>query len=122
MSRFEELGPLEEALRQALQREEPPLGFEARVLGKLDEQALAPSWRERLGAWLNPLPQRRAAWAAALCLLIVSGVVVERERERRIEGEAAKEKLLLALRVTGSQLRAVHEQVREATEDSTIAP
>jgi hypothetical protein len=49
--------------------------------------------------------------------MVVAGVHYEHERQERIEGEAAKAKLMQALRVTGTQLQAVREKVLESAGD-----
>lgn len=112
---------LDDELRNALRREAPPTGFEARLMARL---AAEPKRATGLGRWLRlpawhlPL-MTRLAFTAALCLMVIAGVHYERERQERIEGEAAKVKLMQALRVTGTQLQAVHEKVRELSEDDS---
>jgi negative regulator of sigma E activity len=110
MNRFED------ELRNALRREDPPEGFEARVLARAAAEPRPQSAWERLWGWFRMPVVARAAMAGALCLLVVMGVQYERrQRLERIRGEAAKQQLLLALRVTGSSLRAVHDKVREVS-------
>lgn len=112
MNRFED------ELRNALRREQPPEGFEARLLARVaaepaPQSAWAKVWAS-LTEWFRAPVMARAAMAGALCLLVVLGVQYEqRQRLERVRGEAAKRQLLLALRVTGSNLRAVHDKVRE---------
>lgn len=110
---------LDDELRNALRREEPPAGFEARLMARL---ASEPKQATGFARWFRLPDMRlplmtRMAFAAALCLVVVAGVHFERERQERVEGEAAKAKLMQALRVTGKQLQAVHEKVRESTGD-----
>lgn len=118
---------LDDELRNALRREAPPAGFEARLLARLSAESQPKSGFAR---WFR-LPDihlplmTRWAFAAAVCLVVVAGVHFEFERQERVqqervEGEAAKDKLMLALRVTGTQLQAVHEKVRELNEDSSL--
>lgn len=112
MNRFED------ELRKALRREEPPAGFSARVLARAaSEPGPETAWarmRERMTSWFRAPVFARAAMAGALCLLVVLGVNYEqRQRIERVRGETAKRQLLLALRVTGSSLRAVHDKLRE---------
>lgn len=110
---------LDDELKNALRREAPPEGFEARLMARL---ASEPKREMGLARWFK-LPDlrmplmTRLAFSAALCLMVVAGVRFERERQERVEGEAAKAKLMQALRVTGTQLQAVHEKVRESTAD-----
>jgi negative regulator of sigma E activity len=107
---------LEDELRNALRREEPPEGFAARVLARAaaaPEPRRARAWT-RLTGWFRAPVFARAAMAGALCLVVVLGVHYEqRQQLERVRGEAAKRQLLLALRVTGSSLRAVHDKVHE---------
>lgn len=106
-------------LRSAMRREEAPLGFEARLMARLAAEQRRESV---LARWLKlpllPLPtMSRWAFMAMLCLVVVAGVQYERDRQERIEGQAAKVKLMQALRVTGSQLQAVRERVLESSVD-----
>jgi negative regulator of sigma E activity len=57
----------------------------------------------------------RLAFTAVVCLMVVAGVQYERERQERIEGEAAKVKLMQALRVTGTQLQALRGRVMDSS-------
>ncbi len=110
-------------LKGALRREEPPAGFEARLLTRL---ASEPKREAALARWLQ-LPlfhfpvMTRLAFACVLCLMVVAGVRYGRERQERIEGEAAKAKLMQALRVTGTELQAVREKVLESSSDGSSA-
>jgi negative regulator of sigma E activity len=123
MSRFDDELPdplqdrLNAELRNALRREEPPLGFEARLMARLSSE----SERETgLARWFKlPLLRfpmmTRLAFTAVVCLMVVAGVQYERERQERIDGEAAKAKLMQALRVTGTQLQAVRGRVMDSS-------
>ena len=118
---------LDDELKNALHREAPPSGFEARLLARL---AAEPQPKARLAGWFR-LPDLRLplmtrwAFAAALCLVFVAGFHFEAERRERVQqervvGEAAKDQLMLALRVTGTQLQIVHDKVRGLNEDSSL--
>jgi len=54
---------------------------------------------------------RWAAAAVAVVLVLTAGSLGYRERMRRAEGEKAREQVLLALRLTGSELRGVQERL-----------
>jgi hypothetical protein len=119
MSRLDDR--LTDELRKVLRRQEPPTGFEERVLARVSLQ----SKRETgLAGWFR-LPAMRlplmARWAAtaALCLVVAAGVHYENERQERIQGEAAKVKLMQALRVAGTELQAVREKVMESSGNRT---
>lgn len=101
---------LEDELRQALRREEPPAGFAERVAARAAQQKeREPWWAALVGALSRP-PWRWAT-ALAMCLLILAGVTYQRERQRRAEGERAKEQLLLALQITSNKLQMAQEHV-----------
>lgn len=105
---------LEDELRQSLKREEPRAGFAERVMARIAAEREPETFWARFTSWFNAAPLARAGLAAALCLTAVLGVQYEHQRQERERGEAAKRQLLIALRVTGSQLRAVRDKVREA--------
>ena len=119
MSRLDD--QFSDELKQALRREDPPVGFEARLLARLSAE---PKGETGLARWFHlPLFQMplmtRWAFTAVVCLIVVAGVQYERERQERIEGQAAKVKLMQALRVTGIQLQAVREKVMESSDVRT---
>jgi len=99
---------MDDELRIALRREEPPEGFADRVLQR---------------AARGPLEQRQASrpflrWAAAAAVVaaLAGGFqyrAVQQAREERIKGEAAKEQVVQALRIAGSKLHLVQAKIRE---------
>lgn len=108
---------LEENLRQALGRVEPPAGFADRVLVRVAREQNPR--RTRSNFWLSLFGMGGLRWAAAsaLCVLVAaSGALYERDVQRR-RGEAAKEQLMVALRITGSKLQIAEKSLREL--DST---
>jgi len=88
---------LEEQLRAALQRKEPPAGFRDRVVRAARERS----------------PWRRVA-AAAVLMAVLGGTTVRYVEQRR-EGERAKEQVLQALRITSHQLRDTREQIHDVS-------
>lgn len=107
--------PFEEELKKALARREPGDEFVGRVLAKVETKR-ASTVETGQFAW-------GAAWwrfASAVVLLaavLISGLAY-RQHERLVKGEAAKSQLLLAMRITGSQLRQAQLRVKkiESTE------
>lgn len=98
----------DDALREALRREDPGPEFTARVLARAAAtQPAKASW------WFWPLRMRWVAACALACLLVVGGSVEYRERQTRLEGERAKKQLVLALRIAGTKLNLVREKVEE---------
>jgi type VI protein secretion system component VasF len=93
--------PFDADLKKALARVEPPDGFTERLATRI--AALPPRRR-------TPVYWRWAAVAAAAAVLF-SGVSYEHERQMR--GEAAKEKLLLAMRITSSKLQQAQQRIEE---------
>lgn len=119
----------ENELKSALHRQEAPPGFADRVLARAAEQD-APranqTWRD---SWRRPFAWpfqsgmlvRWAAVGAVCAALIVGGIAgglhyrnVQRERAC---GEAAKERLLLALRIAGSKLQLAKTRVDQINSD-----
>ena len=98
---------LEDELRNAMRREEPPEGFAERVLA----QAAA----TKQSVWAGAFAWRRLRWAlaGALCLaLVVAGIEYRQAQEERARGEAAKEQLMLALRITAGKLQFVQSKIQ----------
>jgi hypothetical protein len=97
---------LEQELRNAMRREDPPEGFVDRLLARAGEP-------ER-NAWKRILAWRSLRWAmaGAVCLLFAAATVEYRHlRQERARGEAAKEQLMLALRIAGSKLQIAQSRV-----------
>ena len=107
--------PFEEQLKQAMARREPSPDFTARVLASVKREQLQSAevhrWR-----WFAGRRSWRLAGAMA-ALLIMSGSAFYQRHERALRGEAAKEKLLVAVRIAGVKLRHAHRQVLETEED-----
>ncbi|MFP5227961.1 MAG: hypothetical protein ACLGXA_10050 [Acidobacteriota bacterium] len=94
----------ERELREHLRARSAPEGFADRVMARVPQRAPRRGW----------LGLGTPVWRWAVAALLVMGMVVgglERERQQRIEGERAREQVLLALRITGSTLRDVQQKV-----------
>jgi hypothetical protein len=87
---------LDDELRFALRRVEPSPDFAGRVL-----------------AGAKPPRTQRSWWpvAIAAALMMAAGLDYEHERRLRVEGELAKERVMLALQITGSKLQHVKEKL-----------
>jgi hypothetical protein len=103
MTRFEE------QLKEALARQDPPGDFNARVLAAVEERRV----RSSTGVWRG-----WARWAhswqvapALAALLVLSLGAIYQEHQRIARGEAAKEKLLIAMRVAGAKLHEARDRV-----------
>ena len=93
---------IDQELRKALERREPPEGFAGRVMARLPAQRRRP-WR---------------AAAAVAAIAFVSGGAYEYDRARRVRHEAAivKEQLAYALGVTSEKLQEVQQKVMKKGE------
>lgn len=106
----------EDALRNALRREEAPDSFAANVFARVAQQESAA--RER-GQWFRffrflsqPLIRWVAVAAVAICL-IAGSLYYRNLRRERADGEAAKQQLMLALRIAGNKLQLAKTKVHE---------
>jgi len=108
------MNPFDEELKRALQRVDPPAGFADRVLARTaraerKNHASASKW-----TWFFGMGGLRWAAACALCVLLAaSGAIYEHDLQQRRRGEAAKEQLMLALRITGSKLQIAEQSLQE---------
>lgn len=93
----------ERELRNTLRRKDPPPGFADRVMARLEPP------RARRG------PPRWIPWAVAAALLLSSSGGLVYRQQQQARGEEAKEQLLLALKVTGTQLDHVRARVRSVS-------
>ena len=107
---------LEDDLRQALSRQEPPDGFAERVLARVQAEQSRPGVWDRLSGWFR-MPALRLATVVALCMVLAIGIGFEQQRRTREQGEAAKQKLMLALRITSSKLQTARTAVHSITEE-----
>jgi hypothetical protein len=104
---------LEDELRRALRREEPPDGFAERVLAAAAEKKQ--SVLSRFFAW----PGLRWALAGVVCLMLaVGGVEYKRVQEEQARGNAAKARLMMALRITADKIQMAQEKVENLNASS----
>jgi hypothetical protein len=105
---------VDDQLRHALRRVEPPAGFAERVLQRSTERDIAEltAGRRSRGRSLGGLMVRWAV-AAALVVAVTGGVWYRAELRRQAEGEAAKRQVLLGLRIASSKLQLVQLKVNQ---------
>jgi len=96
------MNELEQRLRSALRRRDPTPGFAERVMSHTRDAKRPSSGRGK--AWVA---------AAAMALIVAGGAFLDAEIDRRARGERAKQEVLMALRVAGSALNSVSDQLRE---------
>lgn len=106
------MNPLEQELKNALRREEPPADFAERVLARLPSTPRRqPSRSEGLRNFFR-LPALRWATAAALCVAFTLGwVAYRRHQETVARGERARQQVMLALHIASSKLNVAIKQV-----------
>lgn len=110
----------EDDLRAALRRKDPGEGFTGRVMAHVAQAqaggAAAPRTgsRLRLGELWQRLWLRPALTGAIAATLLVGGTLglLHYRNAQRREGEAAKQQVLLALRITNVKLNHVIERVK----------
>jgi hypothetical protein len=89
----------EEELKQALERKQPSVDFEARVLAAAGRRSVL----------RFPVPGMPRWLAAAAAVLVITGASVG---YRHHQGQAAKEQVMLAMRITGSKLNRIQVQMK----------
>jgi hypothetical protein len=99
------MNELEDELRRALRRPEPPQGLSARVLARVEAQQAHARWARRSAV--------RWAAAAAAGLLLLSGGVYARREQRRREGLEAKREVMLALSIASRELRVAQLKTQD---------
>jgi len=120
MTRMNKNPNLEDALKEALRREDAPDSFAASVLARVAQQKAVVRVGNR--NWFSLFSQPFIRWAAfatvSICLLVGSLYYRNLQRERT-QGEAAKQQLMLALRIAGSKLQLAKEKVHEINQPQT---
>ena len=122
------MSSFEDELKQALRREEAPEGFAERVLARRAHQIQPQTGCPRHASWLNFFARPTIRWASAAAVsaaLLVGGihyrqVQSERAERERAAGEAAKQRLILALRIASSKLQLAKAKVDETTRVQTV--
>lgn len=97
----------EEQLRTALRREDPDGNFSKGVLARLAEE------KHRVRWWRLRLPQLR--WAAAMALLVAMlglGLYQYEQRRQRAAGQAARQQVMVALRIAGAKIHLAETKVQ----------
>jgi len=124
MSVDKDTSRLEDALKIALRRQQPPDEFADRVLARaITKESGKPASRlPWLRIFTRPIfaqPVVRWATAAALVAALVGGGIYHRHVQRqRAEGEAAKQQLILALRIAGSKLQLAKSKVQHVQDQT----
>jgi hypothetical protein len=105
------MNDLEKQLRSALRRCDPPAGFADRLMAQIHQDSDCESQRKAVLWWWLKL-----RWAAipALAAVLIFGFWFRAYEQRQQEKEAlaAKQQVMLALRITGSKLRMAKAKVK----------
>ncbi len=105
---------LEDELRGALRREEPPAGFAAKILAQTVGGPVLQVVTKRDRSWFQR-PVGLALAAALATLAIVPAAIVEQRRREQERGLRAKQELLIALAITREQFQHAKVRVQRAT-------
>jgi hypothetical protein len=105
---------MDEELRRALRRVEPPEGFADRVLQSASRSQRAQPASPKPAWWFTT--QAKAGAIAATVAFAIAGGAWYRAEERRKEGEEAKRQVLLSLNIAGSKLHAIAIKVNHGEE------
>ncbi|HWC18944.1 MAG TPA: hypothetical protein VG498_18175 [Terriglobales bacterium] len=106
------MNDIDEQLRSALRRCDPSAGFADRVLAMADKEqkrSVRSFGQFRLG-W----PALRWAAIPTLAAILIAGFAYRAYEQRKEDAEAraARQQVLLALRITGSKLRLAKQKVK----------
>jgi hypothetical protein len=105
---------LEHELKHALSRQEAPPDFADKMLARVGEQHSMSTVmsHSRWKVFTRPLI-RWAAITATAASLAIGGIHYRNVQRERTKGEAAKQQLMLALRIAGSKLQLAKARVNE---------
>lgn len=103
---------LDDALREALRKEDPGPDFTRQVLARAAAARPAKQgWWRALASGFRPPLVRWAAAGMLACALLAIGLQYQQRQRARAEGEAAKQQLVLALRIAGTKLHMAQAKV-----------
>lgn len=112
----------EDELRKAMERREPSENFTARILARVEQEESRKDRSPWTTFWRLPwqVGHPRLACAAAL-LLIFAALIGYRQHVRATEGRAAKEQLLTAMHIAGTQLHEAQLRVKRIEFPEVVA-
>ena len=119
------MNKFENQLRKALSRKEPSALFTTRILATLAvREKHDVSWMKTLRLLSVSPSLRWAAVGVLACLLMGLGQLgyqrFERHRRAQVEGERAKEQLVLALKITNEKLSIVQKKLSRIQNKETL--
>lgn len=107
------MNDIDNQLREALRRCNPPAGFADRVLARVAAQAAHPVWP--LGRFPLGWPTLRWVAVPTLAAMLMAGLGyhVHELRKEEVEARVARQQVLLALRIAGSKLKLAKQKVKK---------
>jgi hypothetical protein len=130
---------LDDELKHALRREEPADGFVERVMARVEDARQQPLAPRPVGSGFSRIAPPKggahvgsvARWLAAAAVVLAMGgagiqyraAQIERARAEQAAGEAAGQRVMLALQIAGSKLHLVQSRINrlhEQTDRNTI--
>ena len=118
----------EQELKSALTRKQEPQDFARQVLARVaQKQTASPSSFSSVllsvlrgkGFSLRHPALRWATTAALAIALIAAGIHYRNVQKERAKGEAAKQRLLLALHIAGNKLQLARTKVQQLNDDGS---
>jgi hypothetical protein len=114
--------PLDDELRSALKRREPPEGFAARVLDRLENENPEQGFSPHNAPWWRR-PALRWVAVAAACLLAVAGIARYQHQQRvRAQAEQASRQAVWALEMASTELNTALQEAQRITVQALAAP
>jgi hypothetical protein len=115
-----DINQIEEQLKSTLRRQDAPADFSEQVLVRLAAHNSVPPLRR--DPWWRIFTQPLLRWTAITATatsLAIGGIHYRNLRRERAQGEAAKQQLMLALRIAGSKLQLAKAKVNEINATQT---
>ena len=103
---------LDDELKAALRREDPPLGFAQRVVARAQS---SPAPKKAISIF-QPVRIPRMMWAAAMAAMLVVGFVATSEY-REMTRERAGREAMLALQITAEKLNMTRDKLLKLGEN-----
>jgi len=105
---------IEDDLKNALRRQDAPDGLAGRVLARVANEVSGQKAVPR-PFWFDFFTRPLVRWVALAAVLAstIFGVRLHNLRRQQAEGEAAKQRLILALRIAGSKLQLAKATVNQ---------
>ena len=103
---------LEQELKRALRRCDPPEGFADRVLARVAAGQTESTSRPLVSKWHWPVLRWTAVPAMLAIIAAALGYTAHERRLEKANGQAARQQVMLALRITGSKLRVAQKRLK----------